>query len=324
VAALETVGGAEHARALAALLRMESIAFDPAAVVAQAPSALDLAGRVGSEEARVDIAISLGLAHGHLGDPGALESLVASLADAKAARLPFQTIRGYVNAVDVAAEVRAHATVDRLAEEAMERLESFQTAIPRQTIQLSVARSLVDRGRFDEAVEWARASRRDRHGGVPLALGLEGVVLARRDGDGLALLDEAWAALADVPDGWRHAMLRVWRAEAAWLRGDLDALPDGPTPFARSAAELAAWLARARGAVAGNWRAEIERWESVQAPYEAALAALPGDERAAAKAITVLKRLGARLRARAEATRHGGAPRAAPDDTREPGRVDAT
>src|SRR5581483_4463208 len=173
VAALQPAGGADHAHALAALLRMESIAFDPQTVVAQAPYALDLAERVGSEEARVDIAISLGLAHGHLGDPGALQSLLAALSDAKTSRLPFQTIRGYVNAVDVAAEVRAHATVDQLAEEALKRLESFQTAIPRQTIQLSVARSLLDRGRFDEALDWARASRSDKHGGVPLALGIE-------------------------------------------------------------------------------------------------------------------------------------------------------
>jgi len=284
---------------------MESIAFDPAEVVAQAPQALELAQRAGSEEARVDITISLGLARGHLGDPSALGTLLTALDDAKTARLPFQTIRAYVNAIDVAAELRAHSTVERFADEAIQRLDTFQTAIPRQTVQLSVARSLLDRGRFEEAVEWARASRRDEHGSVPLALGLEGLVLTRRGGDGGSLLDRAWAALAGVPQGWRHALLRVWRAEAAWLRGDLEAIADDATATGRAAVDLATWVARANGTFDRDWRAEVERWRGLEAPYEAALAALPGDERAASEAVGALRRLGADGAARAFARERG-------------------
>ena len=288
VTALEAEADAEYVEALAARLRMESIAFDPTVVVSQAPSALDLAERVGSARSRVDIAISLGLAQGHLGDPAALETLLTALADAQSARLTFQTIRAYVNAVDVAAEMREHATVDRVAAEAIDRLDTFQTAIPRQTVQLSLARSLLDRGRYDEAVELAQKSRTDEHGGVPLALGLEGIVLARRGHDGQALLEQGWSMLAGVPDGWRHAVLRVWRAEAAWLRGDLDALPNEAAAPGRPGTDLAMWIARAQGIFERDWRAGVERWRGHQAPYEAALAALPGDNPAARAAVASL------------------------------------
>jgi len=299
VAALAVSNDSEHAIALAARLRMESIAFDPRMVVAQAPQALALAERVGSEEARVDIATSLGLAQGHLGDPAALPTVLGALADAKAARLTFQTIRGYVNAVDIAADLRVHATVDDLSEEAMRRLDTFGTAIPLQIVQLSVARSLLDRGRFDEAVEWARRSRRDEHGGVPLALGIEAVVRARRGEDGGALFRQAWRPLEDIPRGWRHGILRAWETEAAWLAGDLDAITDLGDEHGRAAMELATWVARARGSVEPDWRAEQARWRALGAPYEAALAALPADERVARQAVGVLRRLGAEGAARA-------------------------
>jgi DNA-binding CsgD family transcriptional regulator/predicted ATPase len=293
VAALAVGRDAEYAAALAARLRMESIAFDPWMVVAQAPRALALAQQVGSEEARVDIATSLGLAQGHLGDAAALPTILGALADAKAARLTFQTIRGYVNAVDIAVELRAHTTVDALADEAMRRLDTFGTAIPLQQVQLSVARSLLDRGRLDEAVEWAQRSRRDDHGGIPLALGIEAVVRARRGEDADTLFEQAWRPLEGIPDGWRHGVLRAWEAEAAWLRGDLGAIRDSGTEHGRSAADIAAWAARARGSFATDWRSEQARWRELHAPYEAALAALPADERTARQAVGALRRLGA-------------------------------
>jgi DNA-binding NarL/FixJ family response regulator len=43
----------------------------------------------------------------------------------------------------------------------------------------------------------------------------------------------------------------------------------------------------------GRWREAIRAWRAESAPYEAALAALPGDEPAAREAMTALHRLGA-------------------------------
>jgi DNA-binding NarL/FixJ family response regulator len=54
-----------------------------------------------------------------------------------------------------------------------------------------------------------------------------------------------------------------------------------------------------RRELAGDWRGAIRGWRELDAPYEAALAALPGDERAAREAMATLHRLGAGAAARA-------------------------
>jgi DNA-binding NarL/FixJ family response regulator len=61
----------------------------------------------------------------------------------------------------------------------------------------------------------------------------------------------------------------------------------------------------------GDWRAAIQEWRALDAPYEAALAALAGDESAARDAVASLKRLGAAAAARAfvrERQARGAAP----------------
>jgi DNA-binding NarL/FixJ family response regulator len=314
---------AELARAWSADLRMEAIAFDAAAVVAAAPHALELAARAGLEDVRIDITISLALARGHRGETDARALLADALADAQAERLPFQTIRAYVNAIDLAAEFRDHAAVDALAEAALDRLDAFQTAIPRENVLTSMARSLLDRGRYDDAVERAKLGRRSRHGGVPLSLAVEGLIRARRGDPGAQdLLDEASAAVADIPDGWRHGQIRVALAEAAWLCGDHQAVrghvraglaAQYADQLARSSADLALWAFRCGDAidpppnavvpvvreVSGDWREAMREWRKLDAPYEEALAALNADDAAARKAMAALQRLGAVTAARA-------------------------
>jgi DNA-binding CsgD family transcriptional regulator len=313
----------ELARARSADLRMEAVAFDAGAVVASAPEALALAARAGLEDVRIDVEISLGLARGHLGDSRAQKDLGEALGAARDARLPFQTIRAYVNTIDVAADFRDHATVDALANEALARLDAFQTAIPRENVLISVARSLADRGRYDDAIEYAALGRRSRHGGVPVSLALESLVRARRAESGADdLLREAWEQIADLPEGWRHAQIRVARAELAWLRGDLDAAlahvnaglaSDYAGQFARAASDLALWALRCgrllgpptnaappvRRELDGDWRGARQGWRRLNAPYEHALAALPGTDSDAREAMAALHRLGAGAAARA-------------------------
>ena len=242
---------------------------------------------------------------------------------ARQRRLPFQTIRAYVNAIDVAADFRDHATVDTLAQEALERLDAYQTTIPRENVLISVARSLLDRGRYDAALEYARRGRGSSHGGVPLALAIEGLVLARRGEQGAeTLLGRAWEEIAALPEGWRHAHLRVALAEAAWLSGDLETAlahvhaglaAEHAGQLARPSGDLALWALRCGvrveppTAVAvhvlreldGDRRATRLEWRHLQAPYEDALAALPGSDRDARDAMAALQRLGAIAAARA-------------------------
>ncbi len=329
------------ARAHGAYLRVEAVAFDPAAVIAAAPRALEVVRSAGLEEARIDVEISVALARGHRGEQAAMDQLAAALADARAARLHIQTIRAYVNSVAVAADARDHAAVDSISARALELFDEYQAAIPGDAVTISVARSLLDRGLWDEAVPTAARGRREWFGEVPLALVVQGLVLARRgeaDGDGLLVL--ALEGIADVPEGWRHGMIRAALAEAAWLRGDrpevlAQVAAARLTPWAeqlgRPSGELALWASRCGEHVdpppfapepvlrelAGDWRGAIRAWRELEAPYEAALAALPGDEQAARGAMAVLHRLGARAAARAFARARSERSRAAPRGPRQ-------
>ena len=135
------------------------------------------------------------------------------------------------------------------------------------------------------------------------------------------LLAGAAAALASVPEGARHGLVRAALAEAAWLHDDRVGMREHALAglrsahadqFARSAGELALWASRA-GAPVEPRRGCTTRCDArsrttgaarsmpggLDAPYEAALAALPGDERAARQAVAALQRLGAPAAARA-------------------------
>ncbi len=314
---------AELARAHAAYLRVEAVAFDPAAVIAAAPRALEVIGDAALEEARIDVEISLGLARGHRGESTSGEQLASALADARAAGLHIQTIRAYVNSVAVAADARDHATVDSVSLGALALFAEYQAAIPADAVTISVARSLFDRARWDEAALTAARGRREWFPEVPFALVIEGLVRARRgDADGVSLLDQALEGIAGVPEGWRHGLVRAALAEAAWLHGDRSEVlaqvaAARLTPWAeqlgRPSGELALWAWRCgehvdppalasepvRCELVGDWRGAIRAWRELEAPYEAALAALPGDDRAARQAMAALHRLGARAAARA-------------------------
>jgi DNA-binding CsgD family transcriptional regulator len=188
---------------------------------------------------------------------------------------------------------------------------------------ITIARSLLDRGRYDEAIEHARLGRRSTHGGVPISLAIEGIARARRGEPGAdEFLDEAWRDVAELPHGWRHGQIQAALAEAAWLRGDRDAVhvhtqaglrAEHAGQLARSSSELALWARRCgepaeppanaptavRLELEGNWRDARDAWRAQEAPYEAALAALPGGDRDARDAVAVLRRLGAVAAARA-------------------------
>jgi tetratricopeptide (TPR) repeat protein len=335
VAVLETADDvAALARSHATRVRMEATAFDPAAALELAPRAFELAGRPGLEETRLSVTISVGLARGHLGDAGSLPLLREAAGASRAAGFTIQTVRAYVNLVVVAVGLRRHEWVERVTEDALALFDEYQTTIPANAIDLYRARSRFDRGRWEEALAIAARPASSRATLAPDACVIEGLVAARRGGPaGRSLLEQAWAANQDVPESARHGAIRVALVEAAWLRDDrADALRrlretrDIPTAarFARSAGELAVWglrhgleLEAPPGApepvkleLAGDWRGAITAWQELDSPYEAALAALPGDDRAARAAVPALHELGATAAARAFApTAPGRAPR---------------
>jgi ATP/maltotriose-dependent transcriptional regulator MalT len=226
----------------------------------------------------------------------------------------------------VAGDARQAAYADRVVSDALRLFADFDTAIPRQYLLVVHARTLLDRGRYARALARVEEGRGDWHGGLVIADAIEALVHARRgEHEPRQQLEAALAQLAPVPPGWRHLFLRAALAEVAWLQGDLaqgreHARAGLAAPFAaqlsRPAGDALLWAARCGDAgtwdaeavplpeairleLAGDWRAAIRAWNAVDAPYEGALAALPGDELAARAAIATLKRLGASAAARA-------------------------
>ena len=324
IVVLEPTGDvAALARAHSTQIRMQATAIDPAVAIELGPRALELAAGAGLEEVRIDIAISVALAYGHLGEREALRMLSEGLADAQAAGLTIQTVRAYVNLVFLGSILREHAFVDAKAREALAMFEEYQTTIPGYAVEIFRARSLLDRGRWDEARATARRTDRDWVSETPIARAIEGLVGMRRgEPDAARLLERAWEGIQDVPESSRHGAIRVALVEAAWLAGDRVTAVEriraaresiATTRFARPAGELALWASRCGvqlGAPArapapvlleleGDWRRAIRGWRELEAPYEAALAALPGDDRAASDALARLHQLGADAAARA-------------------------
>ncbi|HKO27024.1 MAG TPA: AAA family ATPase [Solirubrobacteraceae bacterium] len=311
--------------AYATLTRIEASALDPASAVETASTAQGLAERAGIDEIRLDVAISVGLARGHLGDPEALEILGAALQEATDGGYLIRTVRAYVNLTTVAVALREHARVDQVAAEALALLsERGVSRMPIMAIGFYRSRSLLDRGEWDEALSIAARRGRWWGGEYPVAAAVEGLIKARRGEPGAEdLLEQAWREIAELVavESARHGMVRVARIEAAWLRGDtaaavaeLEAARESSMMhFARCGAELTLWGSRLgveleapprapapiRHELDGDWRRAVAAWSELEAPYEAALAALPGDDRAAREAMATLHKLGARAAARA-------------------------
>ena len=324
IAVLESTSDvAGQARAQSAHIRIEAAAFDPAAAIVAGPRASELAAAAGLEEVQIDIAISVGLSHGHQGHPEAIPILTDALREAQRTGMAIQTVRGYVNLLFVGATLRQHEQLESALGEARALFDELDSRIPRHVIEGYLARSLLDRGRWEEALAAAAFSAQLWHSEVPLARAMEGLIAARRGEPGAEqALGLAWAAIPKVAEDSRHGTLRCALVEDAWLRGDrlaalehLDAARASSAAgrFARWGGELALWAARhgrqleapagvqdpVKLELEGDWRRAVRAWRELEAPYESALAALPGDDAAARQAQAVLHQLGASAAIRA-------------------------
>jgi DNA-binding CsgD family transcriptional regulator len=177
------------------------------------------------------------------------------------------------------------------------------------------------------------------------ALTALGAVRTRRGNPAAGeILDEALELALSTGELQRIAPVATARAEAAWLRGDLEAVRAEAMrayPLALQAdsrwdvARLAAWLRRAgalnpppvdppgpfAAELAGCWREAADAWQYLGCPYERALALAEGDEAAQRAALTILDELGARPAAALVRSRllRGGA-RGVPGVRRGPSR----
>jgi DNA-binding CsgD family transcriptional regulator/tetratricopeptide (TPR) repeat protein len=320
---LEGAGNEEElAVATAWLSGFLALGLQSSEAVAVAERAVATARAVGNDEALAGATISLGLALGLGGDRAGLEHLRAGRELALTRGIRQQIIRGYVNGLVVAVVLRDYTECDALFAPALEQLEHMAILSSVDDITQSYARSLIDRGRLDEAAALLENAPRENKVEGVLTDTLVAIIHARRGENGaMPILDEALVQVEGAPDGFREGAVRLARAEAAWIAGDLDLVRhealaglaiDTMQRIPAMAGELAVWLTRCGGdapgvdasepfalELSGRWREAVDAWLALDCPFDAALASLPGDHTSARAAVTVLHRMGAAGGARA-------------------------
>jgi DNA-binding CsgD family transcriptional regulator/tetratricopeptide (TPR) repeat protein len=255
-------------------------------------------------------------------DPDHAERTLARALDA-AHRSGDDTIVGVVLRMlgSGAGEVRRYATADRWLRAGVDWCAEHDLDIHGDYCLAWGARTALEQGRWAEAAGKAEEvlGRNSEHAPTRIvALTALGRLRVRRGEDGGSeLLTEAWRLATTTGDLQRLWPAAAGRAEAAWLAGSVQEIPDlvGDTfTLARrlthswALGELGFWLWRAaaldrepEGAaqpfarqIDGDWQGAASAWESLGCPYETALAMADADEPAMVKrALEVFGRLGA-------------------------------
>ncbi len=253
-------------------------------------------------------------------EPGAPARVTGIYRHAHAAGLHEHAGRTFVMRVWWAPRGRWYANADEHLAEGLEYCEAHGIDLWRLYLLAYHARSSLDRGRWDDALETAQRVVDDqRSSPMPriVALSVLGLVRARRGDPGVwPALDEAWRLASPTAELQRIEPAVAARAEAAWLEGR-PGLVSGDLASAVELArkrrqawvvgELSYWLWRANELeatpdtetphllqVAGKWQEAADAWTALESPYEAALARSDGDEEAQRRGLDELTELGAR------------------------------
>jgi DNA-binding CsgD family transcriptional regulator/tetratricopeptide (TPR) repeat protein len=283
--------------------------------------AIDLAERTGSTWALVHALNTVGTMEMEHGRDGGLEKLSRSLDLALREGFEEEVGRAYLNLVGMASATRSFDGFDSLADAGIEYCNERGLESWRRYLYGSRARVEVDRGNWESAVDWAQSVLADNPSPLTrfdslIAIGL---VRARRgDPDWRSPLDEVAAIAGPTGELQLLAQLAAAQAEAAWLAGTPEEIPElteAAFRFAQSegspwyVGELAAWRARA-GTVepipesaAEPFRLELARdyvraaqaWLDMGCAYNAAVVmCCAGEADGLRRALAEFQRLGAR------------------------------
>ena len=248
-----------------------------------------------------------------------IEHLEESLRRAHVADLEEDIGRAYNNLIAIAHENRRFDLLDRYEEEAVSFATERDMDFTRRCLQGDLVESLLDRGRWDEACEKATYV---IEGGWPSgrfqSTWVRGLLAARRgEPDPFRWLDAALESPEAAMSPYLMVPLRVARAEAAWLAGDL-ARADAEVQAGGAACRAkrtggwsVSWLSgpgklrpsfRVRSGIAkpyalllsGRLREAAAAWSALGCPYQEAVALAESDrEEDLRRALAILLELGA-------------------------------
>ena len=313
--------GRELALAYAHLSHVFVWAEDAERAIEWGARALELAERIDDAEALAYALIDIGAMELLAGNPMGRERLERGLGIANDAGHEELVGRAYVNLVWWAPRDRSYVRADSYFGPGLEYCSERGLDLWRLYLLAYRARSELDRGRWEDAVDAAALVLRDpRASAIPRiwALSVLGLVRARRGDPGVwEPLDEAWSLAEPTAELQRIEPVALAQAEAAWLQGRGDAaahVTESALELAvrrRSpwvSAALACWRRRAgleepvpanaagpyAAELSGDWALAAESWSELGCPYEAALAlAAADDEDTLRGAFDELQRLGA-------------------------------
>ena len=323
--------GPELARAYSNLAQLRMLSYDTGSAITWSERALELAERFGVAEVAVHALSNIGTAEVIAGrEREGRAKIQASLARARAAGLDDDVGRAYANLVTAAVERRQSALADRFLAEGIAYCAEHDLASYGLYLRAWRARQALNSGRWHAAGEEVSEVLAHPEASPPTQIVAHVVagLLAARTGDharARGLLEQANAFAAPTGELQRLAPVAAARAQAAWLRRELDEVDDATAAAVTLAAkldqpwalgELSLWRQRAglkspdgdtaspfADELAGDWRHAAALWTDLGCPYEAALA-LAGSTRARARrALTELQRLGARPAAQITARR---------------------
>ena len=311
----------ELAQAYTALAHAYSSADELDETVAWGTRALELARRLDDLEVEVLALERIGSAEFRRGQPSGRDKLERGLRVAQDAGLEVGIANAWNHLADGAIRSRSHALAESSIEAGIEYAAKHDLDSWRPHLIAARSELRLQQGQWGDAADSAAwvVARRGLGWATVVALAVLGRVRARRgDPEVWAPLEHA-SRLAD-PTGElaRIAPVAIAHAEAAWLEGRTEAVPemtDAAFELAQRlgipcfAGELAYWRRRAGIEedpppeipepyvleLAGDWEGAAQAWAELGCPYEEALAlADAGDDETVRGAMEQLHGLGAR------------------------------
>lgn len=283
--------------------------------------AIKLAQALGDTETLVHALNNVGTALLNVQDEQGRSHLERSLQLAKAQGWEEHVARAYTNLGCCAVNTRNYPLAEQILQEGLDYclerdLDSWLTYMGSWQ-----ARARFEQGRWDDAAAIATRIldqyRVSTAAKIPALVVLGRVRVRRGDPGSAPVLDQARELALSTAEVQRIAPVAIARAEAAWLRGNLEQCLAEVQPGYDLAlkhldtwrlGELSLWRWRAGGLIssgepiaepfarqiAGDWRGAAALWHQLGCPYEQALALTGGDEAAQREALAIFENLGAR------------------------------
>jgi DNA-binding CsgD family transcriptional regulator len=311
--------------------------------------ALELAERFQDNGVRAHALNNIGCALLSRDPSSGIARLEESLAVALANNLHVHAGRSYANLVSNAVSQHIPRLAERYIPEGSEYCEVHEVHDCLSYIRAYAAHFELNTGHWTEAAQLAGRLIETRSLAIAQrlpALVVLGLVRARRGDPGAEqLLDEAMRLALPTGELQRIGRVAAASAEVAWYRGDTQRVSELARRGLQAAegrldawivGELAFWADRADATlqkpagiaepyalmIAGDWKAAAAAWQTVEMPYERALALAEGPEDALRESLGILEQLGAgplgaivRQRLRERGVR--GIPRGPRSSTRE-------